>query len=60
MHIEKTEDFIGGDEKIVLFKGISFNITGHLKNEKDMESMKISIKESGDATSSEINNEINN
>lgn len=56
LHIEKTEDFVEGDHKIVLFKGINFNITGHLKNEKEMESLKSSIENRDEAINSQINN----
>lgn len=44
-HLEKTEDFIPSDKKTVLFHGINFNITGHLKNEKIMEEMKLASEE---------------
>jgi len=45
LHIEKTDEFIDPNDKIVLFKGIAFNITGHLKNEKEMETLIVSKKE---------------
>jgi hypothetical protein len=34
--IEKTTDFIPSDQKLVLFQGINFNITGHLQNKEDI------------------------
>jgi hypothetical protein len=34
--IEKTDDFIDHDHKVVLFQGVNFNITGHAKNEKEI------------------------
>jgi hypothetical protein len=37
--IYKTDDFIDHDHKIVLFQGISFNITGHIKNENEIEQL---------------------
>ena len=33
IEMEKTEDFINNDQKITLFHGATFNITGHLKHE---------------------------
>jgi hypothetical protein len=45
--IEKTEDFIEHDKKVVLFQGINFNITGHLMNEQEIQELhKISEKNS--------------
>ena len=46
--LKLTEDFIDHDHKVVLFKGINFNITGHLKNEQEMADFKISQLESKD------------
>lgn len=37
--IDKTEDFIEHDKKVVLFQGINFNITGHLMNEKEIQEL---------------------
>lgn len=34
--IKKIEDFIDVDKKVLLFKGIDFDISGHLKNEKQI------------------------
>lgn len=34
--IKKIEDFIHPEEKVLLFKGINFDISGHLKNEKQL------------------------
>jgi len=34
IHIQKIDDFIDADKKMLLFKGVEFDITGHLKNEK--------------------------
>ena len=34
--IKKIDDFIDHEKKLVLFKGIEFDIEGHLKNEKDI------------------------
>lgn len=34
LDIKKIDDFIDADRKVLLFKGINFDITGHLKNEK--------------------------
>jgi hypothetical protein len=31
IHIEKIPDFIPHNEKVILFQGVKFNITGHLK-----------------------------
>lgn len=36
LSIEKTKDFIDHDHKVVLFKGVSFNITGHMRNDKEI------------------------
>lgn len=36
IHIEKTDDFIEADHKTVLFQGVNFNITGHLKLENQI------------------------
>jgi hypothetical protein len=34
--IEITTDYITPDQKVVLFQGINFNITGHLQNKKEI------------------------
>lgn len=34
LEIQKIDDFINPDKKVLLFKGINFDISGHLKNEK--------------------------
>lgn len=34
--LEKTDDFIEKDKHQVLFQGINFNITGHLKLEENI------------------------
>ena len=36
LKIEKTEDFIDHEKKVVLFHGINFNITGHLQMESEL------------------------
>jgi hypothetical protein len=41
IHIEKTEDFIDHDHKVVLFQGINFNIQGHLKLEKEIKQLQL-------------------
>jgi hypothetical protein len=40
--MERTQDFIDHDHKVVLFQGINFNITGHMRNDKEIrESLQI-------------------
>ena len=34
--INITEDFVGNNEKVTLFKGINFNIEGHLNIQKEI------------------------
>ena len=53
IHIEKTDDFIEEDKKIILFQGVNFNITGHLKAEKELEELK------SDNSTINVNNTIN-
>jgi len=36
IQFKKIDDFIDEDKKLLLFKGINFDITGHLKNERDI------------------------
>jgi len=41
LEIKKIKDFIDADNKVLLFKGINFDITGHLKNERDISKIQI-------------------
>lgn len=45
IHVSKIDDFIDADKKVVLFKGINFDISGHLKNEKIINEIKFSNEE---------------
>ena len=36
IEIEKIPEFIDHDKKVLLFKGASFNITGHYKNNNEL------------------------
>lgn len=43
--LEKTEDFIDHNQKVVLFQGINFNITGHIRNEKEIEQLSAQMED---------------
>jgi hypothetical protein len=36
INLEKTQDFLDHEHKLVLFQGINFNITGHMRNDKEI------------------------
>jgi hypothetical protein len=41
IHLEKTEEFVDSDHKVVLFQGVNFNITGHLKIHKEVQELQL-------------------
>lgn len=54
--IEKIEDFIDKEKKILLFKGVEFDIEGHLKNEEKINQ----LQKQKEITEKKLNNEIPN
>jgi hypothetical protein len=44
--VEKISDFIPSDQKLVLFQGINFNITGHLQNKAEIAQL-VSLNKTG-------------
>jgi len=45
IEIDKTEEFIDNNHKIILFQGINFNITGHIKIEKEIQQLQVGVED---------------
>jgi len=58
IEIKKIDDFIDPDKKVLLFQGINFDISGHLKNEKEINEIQKEsdmIKQSNSKENNNIN-----